>query len=172
MSDQPAASSSTAPSAEFAELSVAGSSSTPAPAPVDDAYNGDLPDFSDEDQQPEASSSAPKPRKIIGSGGRKIISKLKGRAPPPGGAKHKVPAKANKNKALPAVPQTQQVAVTGGEDDEEEGTLEMNEEMLAMVMEQLKQHGANGQLTKEKVQAMVMGKSSTSEGKKLAKDME
>ena len=175
MSDQPSASSSTTPASELAELSIAGSSSAPAPpaAQPDDAYNGDLPDFSDDEAQPEASSSTAKPRRLIGSGGgRKLISKLKGRAPPPGGAKPKPsPAKLAKTKAAPAAAQ-QQVAVTGGEDDEEEGTLEMNEEMLAMVMEQLQQQGASGTLTKEKVQAMVMGKSSTSEGKKLAKDME
>lgn len=168
MTDQPAASSSTAPSAELSDLSLAGSSSTTTPAPVDDAYNGNLPDFSDEETQPEASSSTFKPRKLIPNGsGRKLISKLKGRAPPPGGAKPKpVGSKASKNKALPVVT-SQEVGEDGSE-----GTLEMTDEMMAMVMEQLKQHGAEGKLTKEQVQAMVSGKSSTSEGKKLAKDME
>lgn len=171
MSDQPSASSSSGPTAELADLSLA-NSPTPAsaPAPIDDAYNGNLPDFSDEETRPEASSSTSKPRKLIpGGSGRKLISKLKARAPPPGGAKPKAPSKAGKNKALPVVAAQQQ---QGEGEDDEEGTLEMNDEMLAMVMEQLQQHGANGKLTKEKVQEMVMGKSSTSEGKKLAKDME
>lgn len=161
-----ASTSSAPPTADLGQLSLAGTASTP--APVEDGYAGGLPDFSD-DEQPTASSSTPKPRKMT-TGGRKLISKLKGRAPPPGGAKPKPAPSKVKDKAKMETIQT--AGVAGEDDDEEGGTLEMNEEMLAMVMAQLQQQGANAELTKEKVQAMVQGKSSTSAGKQLAKDME
>lgn len=138
-----------------------------------DAYNGQLPDFSDDESSTPPTASSSKPKKV--GTGRKLISKIKGRGgPPPGGSKPKPKPVKAKDKAdiiSPGLRETVANHDDGDDDGEEGGTLEMTEEMLQMVMAQLKQQGQAGTLSKEQVQAMVQGKASTQAGKQLEKDM-